>query len=232
MASIFKPYQKKLQNYQKRLEVVVAGIESAQVVAYNSIPDMTKGLSDLRQEILAQLAAVQNNMVVTEATLAASTSAGSTSGVAKALLMIKTWGEEIMAAAKCFALLGTIVALLLKIPILLAKKLVDLAELSIRLALENTLKYLEELKNDLIAKINKAKAKAIADAKKAFYANTKKQIESDTISTKKIIEDRTLALKNQGMTEENIAKDSLIMASKMRIKTLESKLALIIEQGA
>jgi hypothetical protein len=169
-------------------------------------------------------------MVVTEATLAASVASHATSGIAKAMLMIKTWGEEIAAAAQCFKLIAEIVVLLAQIPLLLSLKTAQLTELATKLALENVTKFLSDLKSDIVNKINKAKTAAVKKVKELSYGSTLKTTQSSIIDTTKQIADRTSLLKSQGKSDDDLKQDANLLALTQELKTLQSFEQLIKEQ--
>lgn len=229
--SIFAPYKKKLNDYKKRLQIVVDGIEAFDVTAYNSIPEITKGIKDLRNDIKANLAHVENNMNTTEATMAASVAAKAPSGVDKSLKGIRAFIQEIIAAAECLKLIGEIVILMAKILILLAKKAMELGETLVKLAMAKVQAFLDELKANIIKKINAAKAKAIADAKKKFYAKKVKDTQDGIKINEANISKRIETLKGQGKSETDINNDDTIKAWKQQIKEDKAKLDEMKEQG-
>jgi hypothetical protein len=232
MASIFKPYKKQLEAYKSGLQAIVKDIEKFDTLSYRSIPEACKALTQLRESVNAQLAVVQNNMVVTEAALDASTASKATSGIQKAMQMIKTWGEEIIAAAQCFKLIAEIVVLLSQIQLLLSVKTAQLAELATKLALEKVTKFLFELKSDIINKINKAKENAVKSAKTAFYESALKHIQSSIKDTTKQITDRTSLLKSQGKSDDDLKKDSNLLELNQKLKKLQSFEQLVKDRMA
>jgi hypothetical protein len=232
MASIFKPYKKRLQAYKTQLQNIVSGIEKFDTLSYKSVPEACNALTQLRESVNAQLAAVQNNMVVTEAALAASVASQATSGIAKSMLMIKTWAEEIVAAAQCFKLIAEIVVLLARIPVLLSVKTAELTELSTVLALENVAKFLADLKIDIVNKINIAKSAAVRKVKELTYNSTLKTTQANITDDTKQIADRIRLLKSQGQTDQSIQQDSKIVALTQEVKALQSFEQLLKEQLA
>lgn len=229
--SIFDPYKKKLKDYKVRLQIVVDGIENFDVSAYASIPEITKGIKDLRNDLNANIAHVMNNMNTTEATLAASVAAKAPSGIAKSVKGIAKFVLEIKAAAECFKLIGEIVVLLTKIPILIGKKVVDLSQVLTTLALDKVQGFLEELKTNLVKKINEAKAKAVAETKTKFYKQQSAILQNQTKDLENSIKSRTDILKQQGKTEIEITNDDSIKAWKGQAAQYLAKISILKDSG-
>lgn len=229
--SIFDPVKKKLTDFKKRLADTVATLEEYDTSSIHSIPELTNSLKNLRNDVKTNLAHIENNINTTEATLSASASAGSSSGVAKSVKGIAQFVIEIKAAAECFKLIGEIVVLMAKIPILLAKVTVQMADALAKLALESVNKFLAELKNNIIAKINRAKAKVVSDMKNKVYSTLIKDTKASIKTNEDNIKKRMELLASQGKTTIEIATDPTIKAWEAQIKVDKAKLDELSERG-
>ncbi len=229
--TIFGPIAEKLDVFSDKLKVISTELDAFNPAAYTSIKEFVHHFKAVKSDIKRDMSQLATTFKTAQSALNASVAAKSPSGAALAMEVIVRFLLEVKDFAKCIIKVGEIVSKLAGIIMVISIKLAQLAKLLVKLAMEAIMKYLEELKANVLALIKDIKANIVSWVQTHAFDPIVKKAKQNILSLQEAINSRTDALTKSGVDATKIKIDPQILAWKESIFLEQAVIKEIADLG-
>lgn len=229
--TIFGPIAEKLDNFSDKLNIIITELDAFNPAAYTSIKEFVHHFKAVKSDIKRDMSQLATTFKTAQSALNASCAAGSASGAALAMEVIVRFLLEVKDFAKCIAKVGEIISRLAGIIRVIVFKVAQLTKLLVKLAMDAIMKYLEELKANVLVLINEVKTTIVSWVQTHAFDPMVKKAKQNILNLQTSISARTEALTNSGADATSIKIDPQILAWKESISLEQAVIKELADLG-
>lgn len=210
--TIFGPIAEKLDNFSDKLNIIITELDAFNPAAYTSIKEFVHHFKAVKSDIKRDMSQLATTFKTAQSALNASCAAGSASGAALAMEVIVRFLLEVKDFAKCIIKVGEIISRLAGIIRVIVFKVAQLTKLLVKLAMDAIMKYLEELKANVLVLINDIKTTIVSWVQTDVFDPMLKGAKQNIASLQEKINARKQQLTAAGKDATSIKVDPQILA--------------------